>query len=62
MTIHAALTPLFICFNSIKNILPFYENPQQNQLARGVFLKGAGVMVLWPQMLILAFYGVLIFG
>ena len=32
------------------------------EIVRGIFLKGAGIAVLWPQMLILAFYGVVILG
>jgi ABC-2 type transport system permease protein len=32
------------------------------KILRGIFLKGSGVSVLWPQMLILAFYGVVILG
>jgi ABC-2 type transport system permease protein len=27
---------------------------------RGIFLKGVGISILWPQMLILGVYGVLI--
>jgi ABC-2 type transport system permease protein len=32
------------------------------EIVRGVFLKGVGVSILWPQMLILAAYGVVILG
>jgi ABC-2 type transport system permease protein len=32
------------------------------EIVRGVFLKGAGVQVLWPQMVYLAVYGVVILG
>jgi ABC-2 type transport system permease protein len=31
-------------------------------IVRGIFLKGSGVAILWPQMLILAFYGIVILG
>src|SRR5579864_6205915 len=39
-----------------------YLNPIRYfiEIVRGIFLKGAGVSVLWPQMLCLAVYGVLI--
>jgi ABC-2 type transport system permease protein len=39
-----------------------YLNPIRYfmEIVRGVFLKGAGISVLWPQMLILAVYGVAI--
>jgi ABC-2 type transport system permease protein len=39
-----------------------YLNPLRYfmEIVRGIFLKGAGVAVLWPQMLILAAYGVII--
>jgi ABC-2 type transport system permease protein len=41
-----------------------YLNPIRYfiEIVRGIFLKGAGVSVLWPQMLCLAVYGVLILG
>jgi ABC-2 type transport system permease protein len=32
------------------------------EIVRGIFLKGSGVSVLWPQMLCLAVYGVLVLG
>jgi len=32
------------------------------RIVRGIFLKGAGVATLWPQMLVLAFYGTVILG
>ena len=32
------------------------------EIVRGIFLKGAGLAALWPQMLILAIYGVAIMG
>jgi ABC-2 type transport system permease protein len=41
-----------------------YLNPMRYfmEIVRGIFLKGAGISVLWPQMLILAAYGVIIVG
>jgi ABC-2 type transport system permease protein len=41
-----------------------YLNPLRYfmEIVRGIFLKGAGIAVLWPQMLILAAYGVIILG
>jgi ABC-2 type transport system permease protein len=41
-----------------------YLNPIRYfiEIVRGIFLKGAGVSVLWPQMLCLAVYGVVILG
>jgi ABC-2 type transport system permease protein len=41
-----------------------YLNPLRYfmEIVRGIFLKGAGVAVLWPQMLYLAIYGVVILG
>jgi ABC-2 type transport system permease protein len=41
-----------------------YLNPLRYfmEIVRGVFLKGVGVDVLWPKMLALAVYGVLILG
>jgi ABC-2 type transport system permease protein len=41
-----------------------YLNPLRYfmEIVRGVFLKGAGIAVLWPQMLYLAVYGVVILG
>ena len=32
------------------------------EIVRGTFLKGAGVPVLWPQMLMLLVYGVTVMG
>jgi ABC-2 type transport system permease protein len=32
------------------------------EIVRGVFLKGAGFAILWPQMLALAIFGVTILG
>ena len=49
--------PLVIQYLSRLNPMLYFM-----QIVRGVFLKGAGVSVLWPQMIILAFYGVLILG
>jgi ABC-2 type transport system permease protein len=39
-----------------------YLNPLRYfvEIVRGIFLKGIGLSVLWPQMLILAVYGVTI--
>jgi ABC-2 type transport system permease protein len=41
-----------------------YINPIRYfmEIVRGIFLKGAGISVLWPQMLILAVYGAVILG
>jgi ABC-2 type transport system permease protein len=41
-----------------------YLNPLRYfmEIVRGIFLKGAGIAVLWPQMLYLAFYGAVILG
>jgi ABC-2 type transport system permease protein len=41
-----------------------YLNPLRYfmEIVRGVFLKGAGIAVLWPQMLYLAIYGAAILG
>ena len=41
-----------------------YLNPVRYfiEIVRGIFLKGSGVAVLWPQMLSLAVYGVAILG
>jgi ABC-2 type transport system permease protein len=41
-----------------------YLNPVRYfmEIVRGVFLKGAGFSVLWPQMLALAIFGVSILG
>jgi len=47
--------PLVIQYLSRLNPMLYFM-----EIVRGIFLKGAGVSVLWPQMLILAFYGVLI--
>jgi ABC-2 type transport system permease protein len=32
------------------------------EIVRGVFLKGVGVSILWPQMLSLFVYGVVVLG
>ena len=39
-----------------------YLNPMRYfmEIVRGVFLKGIGASILWPQMLCLAFFGVVI--
>jgi ABC-2 type transport system permease protein len=41
-----------------------YLNPLRYfmEIVRGLFLKGVGVSVLWPQMLALAVYGVAVMG
>jgi ABC-2 type transport system permease protein len=41
-----------------------YINPIRYfmEIVRGIFLKGAGISVLWPQMLILAAFGTVILG
>ncbi len=41
-----------------------YLNPLRSfmEIVRGLFLKGVGVSVLWPQMLCLAVYGVTVLG
>ena len=49
--------PLAIQYLSYLNPLLYFM-----EIVRGIFLKGAGISVLWPQMLILAFYGSVILG
>jgi len=49
--------PLVIQYLSRLNPMLYFM-----EIVRSIFLKGAGVSVLWPQMLILAFYGILILG
>jgi ABC-2 type transport system permease protein len=41
-----------------------YLNPLRYfmEIVRGIFLKGVGVSILWPQMLLLAVYGTVILG
>ena len=41
-----------------------YLNPIRYfiEIVRGIFLKGAGAGVLWPQMLALAVYGAAVLG
>jgi ABC-2 type transport system permease protein len=41
-----------------------YLNPLRYfmEIARGIFLKGGGVSVLWPQMLALLVYGMIVMG
>ena len=41
-----------------------YLNPLRYfmEIVRGIFLKGVGVSVLWPQMLCLAVYGMSVLG
>jgi ABC-2 type transport system permease protein len=49
--------PLAVQYLSYLNPLLYFM-----QIVRGIFLKGAGVATLWPQMLVLAFYGTVILG
>ena len=41
-----------------------YLNPLRYfiEIVRGIFLKGTGVTILWPQMLALLIYGVTVMG
>jgi ABC-2 type transport system permease protein len=41
-----------------------YLNPLRYfmEIVRGIFLKGTGIEVLWPQILSLAVYGVVVMG
>jgi ABC-2 type transport system permease protein len=41
-----------------------YLNPVRYfiEIVRGIFLKGSGVDVLWPQMTAMALYGILVLG
>ena len=41
-----------------------YLNPLRYfmEIVRGIFLKGVGVTILWPQMVALAVYGVTVLG
>jgi ABC-2 type transport system permease protein len=41
-----------------------YLNPLRYliEIGRGIFLKGAGISVLWPQMLTLLVYGTIVMG
>jgi ABC-2 type transport system permease protein len=41
-----------------------YLNPVRYfiEIVRGIFLKGAGVDVLWPQMTAMAVYGIAVLG
>ena len=41
-----------------------YLNPLRYfmEIVRGIFLKGVGIAVLWPQMVCLAVYGVTVLG
>jgi ABC-2 type transport system permease protein len=49
--------PLAVQYLSYLNPLLYFM-----EIVRGIFLKGAGISVLWPQMLVLAFYGAVILG
>jgi ABC-2 type transport system permease protein len=41
-----------------------YLNPLRYliEIVRGIFLKGTGISVLWPQMLTLLVYGMVVMG
>jgi ABC-2 type transport system permease protein len=41
-----------------------YLNPMRYflEIVRGIFLKGSGIFVLWPQLVVLAIYGVAVMG
>jgi ABC-2 type transport system permease protein len=47
--------PLFVQYLTYLNPIRYFM-----EIVRGIFIKGVGVSVLWPQMLILGVYGVLI--
>ncbi len=47
--------PLFVQYLTYLNPIRYFM-----EIVRGVFIKGVGASVLWPQMLILGVYGVLI--
>jgi ABC-2 type transport system permease protein len=47
--------PLVVQYMTYLNPIRYFM-----EIVRGVFLKGVGISVLWPQMLILGIYGVLI--
>jgi len=49
--------PLLVQYLTYLNPLRYFM-----EIVRGVFLKGVGLSVLWPQMLILAIYGTVILG
>jgi ABC-2 type transport system permease protein len=47
--------PLFVQYLSYLNPLRYFM-----EIVRGIFLKGVGIPILWPQMLILTVYGITI--
>ncbi|HEY9141768.1 MAG TPA: ABC transporter permease [Bryobacteraceae bacterium] len=47
--------PLFVQYLTFLNPLRYFMT-----IVRGVFIKGVGVTVLWPQMLVLTAYGVIV--
>lgn len=49
--------PLVVRYVTYLNPLRYFM-----QIVRGIFLKGTGIEILWPQMLVLFVYGVLILG
>jgi ABC-2 type transport system permease protein len=49
--------PLFVQYLSYLNPLRYFM-----EIVRGIFLKGVGISILWPQMLILTVYGITILG
>jgi ABC-2 type transport system permease protein len=49
--------PLFVQYLTYLNPIRYFM-----EIVRGIFIKGVGISVLWPQMLILGVYGVLILG
>ncbi len=49
--------PLVVQYLTYLNPLRYFM-----EIVRGIFLKGAGIAVLWPQMLYLTVYGVIILG
>jgi ABC-2 type transport system permease protein len=47
--------PLFVQYLTYLNPIRYFM-----EIVRGVFIKGVGISILWPQMLILGVYGVII--
>lgn len=47
--------PLFVQYLTYLNPIRYFM-----EIVRGVFIKGVGISVLWPQMLVLGIYGVII--
>ena len=70
MTFFFLFMPMFLLsgFSFPINSMPVavqyvtYLNPVRYfmEIIRGIFLKGVGIRILWPQLLALSFYGVLI--